>query len=96
MSIESRVDKIEENLKEIETTVTEVKIQVMNHIPHMIVAVRMVVEELSKKIKPLKEKDLKSQGVHEFLNLGLKIVGLIGVVVWTTLQIFTNLNWFGM
>ena len=96
MSIEDRVEKIEADIKEIETTITEVKVQVINHIPHMIQDVRTDVAELSKKIRPLKEKDLKSQGVHEFLNLALKGFGLLAAIIWTFLRISDKLNWFGM
>lgn len=96
MSIESRVEKIEENLVELEKGVAEVKTYVRNHIPHMINDVRSDINAMAKKIKPLETKELKVQGVHEFLNLGLKITGLIGVVIWTALQIFDKLNWFGM
>ena len=96
MSIEDRVENIEEDLKEIEATVTEVKIYVTNHIPHQLDEVRADIAALTRKIKPLETSEIKSQGVHEFLNLGLKGVFLIAAVIWTTLQIFDKLNWFGI
>lgn len=96
MSIDDRVGKIESNINELEKEVATVKAHVTNHLPHMIADVRTDIASLEKKIKPLETKNLKSQGVHEFLNLALKGVTLLAAVIWTGLQICDKMNWFGM
>ena len=96
MSMDSRFEKIEEDIKELDKDVATVKTHVTNHLPHMIADVRSDIDALSKKLIPLETKSLKSQGVNDFLNLSLKVAGLIGAAVWTILQIFDKLNWYGM
>ena len=89
MSIEDRVIKLEKDM-------ATVKAYVTNHLPHMIEDVQLDIKALSIKIKPLETKNIKSQGVNEFLNLALKVVGVVGGLTWTTAVIAEKFNWFGL
>lgn len=91
MSLES----LEKRVTKVEHDVSDIKKHVTNHIPHLIDDVKKDLRHLYGKVKPLETKDLKIRGVQEFLTVVLKVIGILGGVIWTTVLILEKIGIFG-
>ena len=83
MSKMSEYSELKQEVDEIKKEVSNVTLHVTNHLPHMIQAVEASVKSLEGRLQPIETKNIKTQGVHEFLNISLKATGLILGIVWT-------------
>jgi len=96
MSLEDRVGEIEKDLSDVKENLAEVKVQVTNHIPHILSEHGKKLDRLSDKIKPLETKTIKVQGVHEFLNISLKTIGVVGGLIWTAMLVAEKFHLLGL
>ena len=82
-NLEHRLTKVEEGLKEVKADVSEIMINVTNHIPSSITAVKL-------DLQTLLDRKREKEAVKDFLGHALKIVYLSAGVVWIALQVIEH------
>ena len=71
--------------EEMKQDITEIKLQVTNHLPHQIAAVQDSVNNIAKKHESY-------DAIFRFISACFKAASAVAVVVWTAIQVIKTLN----
>lgn len=77
---EGRISAVETGLREVKSLLTEIKVQVSNHIPTQM-------EKISDTVQCLVKKETKRAAIHEFLNGALKTTAVLAGLTYTAFKI---------
>lgn len=89
--MELRMGRIESELSDVKEDVASIKASVSNHIPSALADLKTSIQTLRGKIKPLETRALKIKGVSEFLSIIVKVMLILGTLIWTSLEIIKHI-----
>lgn len=89
MAVEHRLTKLEEGLENVRTDISEVMLNVTNHIPTSIADVK-------NDLKTLLDRKQNQEAIKTFLTHLLKLAGSFAAFTWATVEIVSKFHEWGI